>query len=214
MNGEDFTGVEYEIFDKWMTDEAYHEKIEKARKQSIYNLDIDQVEGVLEKIKEFETIGKETKKYREFQTGTTVEKFTKEAESSVKKLEATGKVGGSTLAKMREKRWGMDKTLRKVERGTKKLMIEATPSEWVLDDELNLHREVYDIIDDPINKYRDFVEAEKEAYNNKVVELKVDEKGLNKITLHGLAKRGDGKGMIKIMAYMKKYSEDPSIRKR
>jgi len=207
MKWEDFTPSELEIFEKYLKDEKFYNKIEDARKQSIYQLDIDSLNTLLDTVKYYEKVGKEYRAHKDLELNQKVEAERVKAEPQLKKIESTKPLSiKETISKdNRLKEIGIKAKVK-----TQEALIDATPIEWVLDEELNLSRTSYNFIEKPINKHRDYIEDVAIKFDELSKELKITNEGWKKITLHWLARRSDWKGKIKIIARMKKGWEDPA----
>lgn len=207
MNWEDFTPGEFEIFEKYLSDEKFYDKIEDARKKSIYQLDIDSLNTLSDTIKYYETVGKDYRNFKDQELNNVIEAERIKAEPQLKKIESTKPLSiQESLSKSnRLKEIGIKAKVK-----TKQALIDATPMEWLLDEELNLSRTAYNFIEKPINKHRDNLEQSAIDFDTLSKELNISAEWFKKITLHGLARRSDWKGKIKIIARMKKAWEDVS----
>lgn len=202
----DFTKEEFDVYEKYLTDPNFYDKIELARKKSIYNLDIEELNTLLDTVKYYQKVGKDYRKFKEQEFDNQIEEERVRAESTVKSIDTPKLLPLSEQTKKWNRLisiWINAKTK------TKEALLDATPGEWVLDEELNISRTIYNLIEKPMNKYRDEIWIISEEFDALSRKLKITKEGWEKISIHWLARRSDWKWKIKLIARMKKWGEDP-----
>lgn len=205
MKWEDFTAEEYTVFEQYLEDEAFYNKIETARKESIYNMTLDDITTLLDTVKYYEKVWKDYRIHKTQKFDNEIETERIKAEPGIKKIESTKPLSVSETI---QKDTRLKEIWIKAKVKTKEALLDATPMEWVLDEELNLSRMVYNFIEKPINQHRDTMEDISIKFDELTKELKITSEGWKKITIHWLARRSDWKGLVKIIARMKKAWED------
>jgi hypothetical protein len=79
---EDLTPEEFEIYLKYLEGGKFADTINEARKQSLYDLDIDQIKELRKKILDFKKLAEDKKKYYDKQESEFIEEEVKKAKET------------------------------------------------------------------------------------------------------------------------------------
>ena len=205
----DFTQEDFEVYDKWLKDSDYAKKIDEITwKQSLYDMELDELVNLQTEIKKYMLEWNDTFKYNKKLRDNYIQELTTEAEKNVKPLNKRVSITWKLRDKARLSEWWIGRVsndmFNEIEWNFKEKITAITPPVWVMDEDLNIYKTVYDITNEWLGNFRQEIEDVRIRMTDKEKELKISEKWYDRITLHWLAKRWDWKWIPKLIALLKK----------
>jgi len=210
-----YTEENIATYTKYLEDEKFAQKIQYAKKQSIYNLSIDELQKLWEDLKKWEQTGRETKKYEEYQEKQYIQKKINEIKNieKIEDIEIDIKKPYTQMTKWEKFAYKVKKILHKMWIKTKEAIIDTMPSLHVIE-KLWIHRQIYDMYKKNFRDWHYNYNYIMKEYFHLKKELKLNEDNLEKIWLYWLIKRWDDTWKAKILAYIKKKWIDPVTKQK
>ncbi|NDK08467.1 hypothetical protein EOM39_04450, partial [Candidatus Gracilibacteria bacterium] len=206
-----------DIYDKYINDDNYSVQIDNAiGKQSIYNMDIQQLESIVNKLKYFEEIGREILENRKKGQEIELAPLISEAIESSIKLDITEislDRDINELTRTGKNMFKFRKLWNEFKKTVKGGMLEITPSVFIFENELGINKQVYTIYKKAFTEWVEYHSKAVEGFGKLKKELGLKKDDFNKIGLYGLANRGDGKGVIKIYSLIYNTGKNPITEK-
>jgi len=225
-NGIDIKPEEWEIYEKYLKDEKFHNKVELARKESIYNLDIDQIQKLTDTLRKQTIEWKDTIAYKEKQEQQLIDKHVQTGAKTVKftwdkPADINYKTKDTTITE--EKYKSQDEAKKGYIQNVKDLFSKTTPKEikdkiemsvipvhWILDEKMWVARMVYDVIEQGRTDWQIQSNEIMERYVELTKKLKLDKKSFIKLALHWLSRRSDNNWVPKLVYELDFTWKDPA----
>lgn len=190
-------------------------KIDKVwEKKSIYNMDIDQLQEISNKLDYYSDLWKEMMKARLEGQRVEMEPLIEEAKVSAIKMESTEITGlkdkdFNDLTSNEKAIYWTKEFFQELRNKFKKYWIKVIPSLFVFENELNIYKPIYKIYKKALAEWTLYHSSVADEFVQLEQKLWLTEENYKKIGVYWLANRWDWKGFIKLYTLIQQDSKNP-----